>query len=857
MINYINVTNRVSFEQAIADISNCDIMACDTETNGLNYYRENYIISISVYIPALEIGYNFPFRHGQGTIDPAYNAPEYQGMNWQGNAKKAMFLDYWRLHHDRTYTNLPEAWLDELRTVWTMPQTHVYHNARFDLHMLKADGFDAPANIIDTLLQAHVLLEDWRGATFEAPYTNGRKDDGAYGTWARFPDGKLKVKKQPGNRRLKWQTAYLQHKDLISTKHDATIGEDQLHAAALAYEDALTTHIMNHLDDATLDGLVYAAVKKNPAILQETVKSSKKDNPEITWYEKQYNRIRKYIKIDKKSNMWLLDSPDVYYYAILDTWLTWELHLFQRKQLENWHNIPLADTLNDMQLHVAFAMEHNGLVLDRSKAISEQEKLHPRIDELQTIFDAICIENGIEPHSIASPKKLASTLTALVPVQFKQSVYPAWWEYERPTETYNRTFHKADKEALDSCDENPIVRMVLEYRRMKKTADTYLSRWLESADKNNIVRPGINLDGTKTGRTSSSGDMGNAQNIPDRNGYTVKRAFITPSDEWLFFAIDYGQLEARLAAWYAELLLKNEGVHTLPATMLDLFEGRYDIARLQTLRPDIDETRFLKSDGSVDMHAFTREVINVRRVVFGDMSDKEILLKRGYDLSKLQNAGQRSAIVDSAILRQMAKTLNFGLLYSGTEYMASKLLKISLEQARPLVSAWRALFPAFGLAQQHYTELALKRRPVPSGSHYAQYVTQEISGRHRRLHRYPTWLRFKKNGVWQAFNPQESWATKCWNSQVQGLGGYMTPYALLRFSQEVGYEGVKPFAIIHDAIDGYVHRSHLDKIPKLMRIMTDFDVRPSLTVDLEFSSTTWQDMQHVNDVDEWIKEWTL
>lgn len=819
---FINVLDETTFKKAIADITDSDIMVVDTETNGLKYYRKNYIISISIYLPDKNAGYNFPFRHGQGHL-VEWDKDTFKTLSWQKKEKKELFLSYWYHHfindNPDYYDNLPIHYMEQLKSVWAIPDTHIYHNARFDLHMLNAEGFPEPKYIVDTMLQAHIILEDWRGAEFDAPYLNGVRDEGIKDTWARDNNGKLRTKKQPGNRRLKWQGAYLQSVGQISTEYDATIGEDKLIIAINAFKNTLGNYMIEHLDDATLDSLRY---------------KSKND--------KQKDRLIKKLLIDNKSQMWMLDSQDVYYYAILDVWLTWQLYLWQCYQIKKWDNTTLQETLNDMQLHVAWKMEVHGFVLDKDRAIAERELLAPRVVDIQNIFNTVCSDNNIEPCSVASSKFLPDVLSKLLPVQLSADIYPEWWQHEKPVKTYDKVLHKVDKASMDKVDEHPLVRMILEYRRMKKTADTYLSSWLSAATDENIVHPNMNLDGTVSGRLSSSGDAGNLQNVPDRNGYTVKQSIVVPDKNWIFFAIDYGQLEARLAAWIAETLLREEGVHSLPPVMTDLFNNKYDIEQLRIINPDIDESKFLKADNSVDMHSFTRELFNIRYQVFEDMTDDEILISRGYMIEGMTE-DEKHKIVSHSICRYIAKTMNFGLLYSGTKYMLSKLLKLSLEKSEILVEQWKNYFKAFAVAQEHYQDLSLTRRLIPDESHYAQYVTQPITGRHRRITRYPTYKRFKKDGYWQTFNPQESAAKKTWNNIVQGLGGYMTPYALLQFYRENSYEYLKPFAIIHDAIDGYVHKDHLYLIDNLVSHMVNFPVNPVLTTDVEFSNTTWQDLQ--------------
>ena len=62
----------------------------------------------------------------------------------------------------------------------------------------------------------------------------------------------------------------------------------------------------------------------------------------------------------------------------------------------------------------------------------------------------------------------------------------------------------------------------------------------------------------------------------------------------------------------------------------------------------------------------------------------------------------------------------------------------------------------------------------------------------------------------------------------------------------------RPFANIHDAVDGYVRLDSLHIIPDIMNMMCNWEVEPLLTVDLEASLHNWQDMKEVHDINLWI-----
>lgn len=770
----LNIQSRNEFDRLLADLSACTIMAVDTETNGLNYYRGNYPISMSFWFPEFERGYNFPFLHGEGQVIPRWNVsnPEgtpYEKMNWAGFAKKDMLLaqQFAKLKSSIDFGNCPVEWLEELKPLWDKP-THVYHNAKFDMHMLASIGFPVPTNVIDTMLLLHIIYNDWHAMDIVAPYVED-------GTWARNPDGSLATKKQMGNRQLKWQAARL-------GLENATVGEDGLQQAATEFE---------------------------------TILSEGAEKP---------------VRMDKKAHMWMLPSEKVWYYAVMDTKLTWQLYQWCLPIIKQWHNEDLMTTFNQSQM-AAFVMEQNGFQLDVERAEHEVSLLTPHIKEIESWFDfklgyAVGLRNYLN--------------TGVLECEWDVPL-PEWFPENKRGNTHlyeNVYLDDTSAATLEKYEDHMVIRIILEYRQLKKTVDTYLRNWIAAADQNGIVRGNINVDGTNTGRTSSSGDAGNLQNIPERKGYTIKRAIVPYSKEWVMFGIDYGQLEGRLASYVAEDLLVQWGVHSLKPRMQALFNGIYDPNEF----PHIDQSRIFKN-GLVDLHMFTREVLDVRETLYGNLSNAAILGKRGYNPALIDEA-QHQTKVDTE-LRYLAKTTNFGLLYSGTKYMLSKQLKCELDIAEVLVQRWRKIFPAFAIAQDYFNEQALTRRPNPSKTATGMYVTQPISGRHLKYQLHSNWRYDSDDKRW--YNLQESAAKKAWNGIVQGLGGWLTPVSYHRFREKYGDEGIKPFAIIHDAIDGYIHRDYIWKLEKLMDEMCAHPINPVLTVELSMSEVDWQSMKGVED----------
>lgn len=866
----MNIQNRADFDKALQLLQASSIVVADTETNGLYPYQGNQMISLSVYLPEHEAAFNFPFRYGTGKVEISYtdkNTPEtpFEAMSWQGNTKRQIYLDYWFTQFKQAvgesyFHNLPLAWLDELKAAWGRG-TYIFHNARFDLHVLACEGFPQPDRVEDTMIALHIVNEDWAGIEVEAPFT-WTKEDANRGLcrkeqvdlWARDSSGSLLKRKQQGNRRLKWQAA-------LHGFANATNGEEKLQEEIGAFEMTLARFIFDHWDNPYNASLIYAGFAK------------KGENA-----EKQFDRIRAKITLDKKAHMWMLPSEAVTWYAELDVRLTWALYEKCMGIIREWNNEKLYQEQTDIHYRVAWEMERNGFRLDVGQAQAEIAKLDPRIVEIQAIIDRLAggycagltdreqdFVKRFEANSgvnLSSPVQLMAFLNSgILGIEYQDDVFPEWFEKERRgnLRTYpDAILTSTEHDQLEKYEDHPIVRLLLEYRKMKKSSDTYLKRWLWAKSPEGIVRFSMNDDGTVSGRFSSSGDAGNGQNIPDRGGYTIKRAIIPYSADWRFLAADYGQLELRIAAWIAEGLLGFDPKQTM--------------------------TNLFLTDA--DMHSYVRDMVEVRQILFSDLTDEQIVVKLGYKLTDTEVATpEKRAEIVAKHCRQVAKTMNFGLLYSGTEYMLSKLLKIDLAPAKVLVKRWRAMFPAFGAAQAYFTELAQTRRPNPGQAlavglpvltelfpdleelavarsvHPKQartmpmYVTQPISGRHRKLHLYPTWLTFYKDGKFQGFNPQEAESKKVWNNIVQGLGGYLCGMSALRINQKYGRDKLRFFAQIHDALDGFVHVQHMHIAQDIGTIMCDWPmITPPLTVDLQGSTDgTWQGMKSIKNFQTWVE----
>lgn len=131
------IQTREQFEAARTALIQAPKFALDTETTGLHYHLGDYLIGCSTYCPlpgndSYGLTFYFPFRHSP------------KSMNLFTNSE-----------------NLPIEWLAELGRVFLDPsKTVIFHNAKFDLKILKAEGIDITFPVVDTMMMSHMANEN-------------------------------------------------------------------------------------------------------------------------------------------------------------------------------------------------------------------------------------------------------------------------------------------------------------------------------------------------------------------------------------------------------------------------------------------------------------------------------------------------------------------------------------------------------------------------------------------------------------------------------------------------------------------------------------------------------------------------
>jgi len=462
------------------------------------------------------------------------------------------------------------------------------------------------------------------------------------------------------------------------------------------------------------------------------------------------------------------------------------------------------------------------------------------------------------------------------------------------------TEHKATDEGVIGQYAIEVITDRLAYKKLLKNTSTYLGKWVKAADPVNRGHFYTDTTGTKTGRGTSGGntqeegkadwgggDMGNGQNIPDRKS-DVKEVIIAPQGQ-LIFAIDYSNLELRIASWEAEV------IHGFG---------------------NMEMTNVINRE---DAHMFTAKMLDVKGVMYPDMTFREIAEYEELTYDPDISDEDIEKLVWKAILRQAGKTGNFNLIYGGSHwslgiqmgedfevtqeqvdemtaddlatwltknqayYLASNnitpedeadILRRAVVNKRfapyqELYNRWHKLFPAFQEASDHFKEEAETLRPTPSGVGSFQYTVTKMpfyrsdngsaedfyNGRVIKHHMYDTarWVKNKHGKGGKNQNILEYSCKKAWNNKVQGTAGQICFHSGWRFYDQFESDGVDIFVNIHDALDGYADLDKLEQVAVLMEVMADWNVEPRLDVELEASLDNWQNMREVKDVALWVQ----
>ena len=181
---------------------------------------------------------------------------------------------------------------------------------------------------------------------------------------------------------------------------------------------------------------------------------------------------------------------------------------------------------------------------------------------------------------------------------------------------------------LQMVDSHPIISFILKYRHYEKLRSTYISALPKRVGPDGRLHTSLQQNGTTTGRLSSRNP--NLQNIPigGEDATAIRNLFIA-EEGWELLAIDYSQIELRIAA----LLSQDKN-------LIEIFS----------------------SDG--DVHTSTASRIF-------SLPEDEVTSEQ----------------------RQHAKVINFGILYGMGIQSLRQSIKVSLSEAEKFIVEYKKAFP--------------------------------------------------------------------------------------------------------------------------------------------------------------------
>ena len=344
----------------------------------------------------------------------------------------------------------------------------------------------------------------------------------------------------------------------------------------------------------------------------------------------------------KQKNMRDLSPTDIYEYAAEDADITLRLKNVLEPRLKElgveelfWNiEMPLVRVLADMEL--------NGVCLD-TDALQDTSKI---FTERMKQYEQEIYKGAGEEFNISSPKQVGDILFGKMQI------------LDKPKKTKTGQYVTSE-EVLQSLEsKNPIVRNILNYRRMKKLLSTYIDALPKLINpRTGHIHTSFNQALTATGRLSSSGP--NLQNIPVRtdDGKEIRKCFI-PEEGCLFFSADYSQIELRIMAHLSE-----------DENMMEAFREGHDIHR-----------------------ATAAKIWHV-------------------DIDKVTDAQ-----------RKKAKQANFGIIYGITISGLAQRMDIPNSEAKELIEGYFRTFPKVQAYMEHAKEEARAKGYAETLFHRRRYL---------------------------------------------------------------------------------------------------------------------------------------
>ncbi len=328
-----------------------------------------------------------------------------------------------------------------------------------------------------------------------------------------------------------------------------------------------------------------------------------------------------------------------------------------------------------------------------------------------------------------------------------------------------KTGPSTDEEVLRRLtDKHALPVLLLEYRQLTKLKNTYVDALPKLVNlQTGRVHTSFNQTGTETGRLSSSNP--NLQNIPIKTeiGSKIRQAIITSGKDSCLLSCDYSQIELRVLAHLCG-----------DKTLVEAFHNNQDIHRL------------------------TASLI--------------------YDVSE-------GDVVDN--MREVAKRVNFGIVYGQSAYGLSKDLGISVNQAQDFIDAYFLRYPKV----RDFIDAQINKARTEG------FVTT-LMGRRR----YIPEINSKNMGIRQFAERQAV------NTPIQGTASDLIKMAMVKISEQISHSGLKSKMIlqIHDELVFDLPVAELKTLTKLVKERMEQVKKLDVPIKIDMKKgKNWLDMEAV------------
>lgn len=303
--------------------------------------------------------------------------------------------------------------------------------------------------------------------------------------------------------------------------------------------------------------------------------------------------------------------------------------------------------------------------------------------------------------------------------------------------------------------------LILEYRELSKLKSTYIDGTVELIDpKTKRLHTSFNQTVTATGRLSSSSP--NLQNIPIRTemGKQIRAAFIARAANWQFVCADYSQIELRILAHLSQ-----------------------DKQLISDFKQDLD------------IHAATASLI--------------------FKIEKNQVTEK---------MRDVAKRVNFGIIYGMGVFGLAKDLGIPQEEARTFMEEYFLRYPQVKDYLQAQINEAKEKGYVTTLLNRRRYIPQ-INSQHP---------------IERSFAERTAM-----NTPIQGTAADLIKAAMVDIYRRFKKERLKAVMVlqVHDELVFDVPQEEIDKVKDIVKQTMEHVL--NLTVPIKISlkiGTNWRDL---------------